>query len=72
MQGRIIMFHRSSIGAFVLAAALTSTTGGARAADDVKYPNWKGQWQIVLARNVGGQNIRFDPTKAWERPSRPR
>jgi hypothetical protein len=59
------MFRRSWIEAFVLAAALTSATGGARAADDAKYPNWKGQWQIILARNVGGQNIRFDPTKAW-------
>jgi hypothetical protein len=59
------MFNRSSIGAFALAAAVTLTTGGARAADDAKYPNWKGQWQIILARNVGGQNIRFDPTKAW-------
>ncbi len=59
------MFRRSSIEAFVLAAALTLTTGSARAADDAKYPNWKGQWQIILARNVGGQNIRFDPTKAW-------
>ena len=59
------MFRCSSIGGFVLAAALTLSSGGARAADDAKYPNWKGQWQIILARNVGGQNIRFDPTKAW-------
>ena len=53
------------VAAFALACA--STAAAAQPADPQKYPNWKGQWQLILARNVGGQNIRFDPTKAWGR-----
>jgi hypothetical protein len=58
------MFYRSSTEAFVLAAALMLTMGGAWAADDAKYPNWKGQWDVINPR-FGGQMIKFDPTKAW-------
>src|ERR1700730_10190520 len=40
------MLERSSTAAVAvaLAAALTMTISGARAADDAKYPDWKGQW----------------------------
>ncbi len=48
------MFYRSSTGAFALAAALMMTLGGAQAADDAKYPNWKGQWDTINPR-LGGQ-----------------
>src|SRR3984957_8207035 len=58
------MLYRSSTGAFAFAAALTLTMGGARAADDAKYPNWKGQWDTINPR-LGGQAIKYDPTKAW-------
>ncbi len=62
------MFHRSLKWAFALAAALivtlTVTTGGALAADDAKYPNWKGQWSAINFR-LGGQVIKYDPNKAW-------
>ena len=58
------MFHRSLTEAFVLAAALMVSMGGAPAADEAKYPNWKGQWEAVNPR-FGGQMIKFDPTKAW-------
>jgi hypothetical protein len=58
------MFYRGSTGAFAL-AALMAAMGGARAADDAKYPNWKGQWAQILTPGVGGQNVRFDPTKAF-------
>jgi hypothetical protein len=58
------MSYQSSIGAFVFAAVLMLTTGGARAADDAKYPNWKGEWDAINPR-LGGQAIKFDPTKAW-------
>jgi hypothetical protein len=61
------MFYRSLTGAFALAAALTMTlmaTGGARAADEAKYPNWKGQWRTINFR-LGGQVIKYDPNKAW-------
>jgi hypothetical protein len=40
------------------------TIAGAQAADDAKYPNWKGQWDVINPR-LGGQAIKFDPTKAW-------
>jgi hypothetical protein len=60
------MFDRSSAGvaAAVLAAALMLAAGGVRAADDGKYPNWKGQWDTINPR-FGGQAIKFDPTKAF-------
>jgi len=42
------MFHRTSIGAFVLSAALLATfaaqTFSAYAFDESKYPDWKGVW----------------------------
>ena len=50
-----------------MAAALMMTMGGARGADDAKYPNWKGQWSTILAPVREGQNVRFDPTKPWGR-----
>jgi hypothetical protein len=59
-----MMFYRGSTGALAL-AALMATMGGAGAADDAKYPNWKGQWAQILTPGVGGQNVRFDPTKAF-------
>jgi hypothetical protein len=51
-------------GAVALAAALMLPTDAVRAADDAKYPNWKGQWDSINPR-YGGQMIKFDPTKAW-------
>jgi hypothetical protein len=64
------MFDRSSTGAnavvVALAAALLMTAGGVKAADDAKYPNWKGQWDVINPR-LGGQAIKYDPTKAWGR-----
>jgi hypothetical protein len=53
---------RSSIGAFVLAAALTATVGASAA--EMKYPNWKGRWDPINPR-LGGQGVKFDPTKAF-------
>jgi hypothetical protein len=60
----MIMFHRGVKWALALAAAVTATMGGAQAADEAKYPNWKGQWSAVNPR-LGGQAIKYDPTKAW-------
>src|SRR5215510_7675475 len=61
-DGRMIMSHRSSTTAFALAAALMLTMGVAPAADDSKYPNWKGQWSRFNT-NHEGQAVKFDPTK---------
>src|SRR5579871_3796737 len=58
------MSYRSSAGTLAFAAALIVALGGAQAADDAKYPNWKGQWDPINPR-LGGQAIKFDPTKAW-------
>jgi hypothetical protein len=62
--GRTIMLYRSSTAAFALAAALMGAMGGAKAVDDSKYPNWKGQWSRVVIREVEGQGA-FDQTKPW-------
>src|SRR5260370_5506450 len=41
------MRYLGSIGAMALVAALSMTFAGAWAADDSKYPDWKGQWTRV-------------------------
>ena len=58
------MSYRGSTGAFPFVVALMLSMGGAWAADDAKYPNWKGHWDPINPR-LGGQAIKFDPTKAW-------
>ena len=52
----------SRISGVVVAAALMVTIGSARAADNAKYPNWKGQW-LGINPPLGDQIIKFDPTK---------
>ena len=57
------MHCRNLIGPILL-AALSLPTGDARAWDDAKYPNWKGQW-LAINPLLGGQTpVKFDPTKA--------
>jgi hypothetical protein len=51
------MLDRNSIGAIALAAALLMTVAAAPA-QDVKHPDWSGQWR----RAEGGPN-RYDPSK---------
>ena len=57
------MHCRGLIAAVMTAALLTPFTG-ARAADDAKYPNWKGAWARFVVRGLGGQPS-FDQTKPW-------
>ena len=47
-----IMLNRIPIlaAAVALAAALMMTTGGSRAADDAKYPDWEGAWIRIPVR----------------------
>jgi hypothetical protein len=47
-----------------LTIAVVILAGAAKAADDAKYPNWKGEWEAINPR-YGGQAIKYDPTKAW-------
>jgi hypothetical protein len=58
-----MMLYRSAIGAALLAAMLTASTG-AQAFDDAKYPDLSGQWVAVRVRGLGGQPA-YDPTKPW-------
>ena len=53
---------RSLIGAIAVAAGLIPI--GAVAADDAKYPDWKGAWARYVVRGLGGQPS-FDQTKPW-------
>ncbi len=55
---------RTSRGALAFAAALMMTMSATQAAEEGKYPDWKGQW-ITNNPRYGGQAIKFDPTKAW-------
>src|ERR1700686_1893707 len=52
------MLHRSSLPALAPAAALGATIAAARAWDDTRYPDLKGQW----VRGYPGL-ARFDPAK---------
>jgi hypothetical protein len=59
------MWHRTGIAAVTaLAAAGVMTSGDARAADDAKYPDWKGQWERFVVRGLPGQPS-HDQTKPW-------
>jgi hypothetical protein len=60
----MIMLHRSSTGAFALAAALLAALGGVNAAEDSKYPNLKGQWIANVTAGLEGRQFKFDPTKS--------
>ena len=65
------MSYRGSTRALALAAALMVTMGGARAAEDAKYPNWKGQWaQSQAGPGRPDGEVRSD--QAWGPGSRPR
>src|SRR5262245_64131339 len=60
------MYSRSAILAFgiSLSAALLMMFGIAKAHDEMKYPNLKGQWTRVIVPGVTGQPS-FDQTKRW-------
>ncbi|MEA2905770.1 MAG: hypothetical protein QOI12_3157 [Alphaproteobacteria bacterium] len=57
------MLNRLPIAALAL-AALCATIAGARAWDDARYPDWKGQWD-----RIGGGM--YDPSKRPGRPQDP-
>jgi hypothetical protein len=52
------MRHQIPIGALVLAVVAGVTMSNARAFDEARYPNWKGQW---LRTDTG--TPRYDPSK---------
>jgi hypothetical protein len=58
------MGYRSSIGAILLAATLTGGWDSARAFDEGKYPDWKGQWaRLQTLRTRESPNPSYDPNK---------
>jgi hypothetical protein len=61
------MLDRSSTVAVAvaLAAALMVTIGGAQAADDTKYPDWRGQWMRIPVQLPTQPS--HDQTKPWGR-----
>jgi hypothetical protein len=59
------MFYRGLIGAIAV-AALAMPIGAAQAADDAKYPDWKGRWERFVVRGLPGQPS-HDQTKSWGR-----
>jgi hypothetical protein len=59
------MFYRRLIGAIAM-ATLAIPIGVARAADDSKYPDWKGRWDRFVVRGLPGQPS-HDQTKPWGR-----
>jgi hypothetical protein len=58
----VTMHCRSLIGAIAV-AALTLPIG-ARAAEEMKYPDWRGAWARFIVPGLGGQPS-FDQTKPW-------
>src|SRR5229473_3522102 len=57
------MLYRKLIGAIALAALALPIGGGVQAADDAKYPDWKGQW-ARFAVPIPTQPS-HDQTKPW-------
>jgi len=55
------MLDRSSTAAVAVALAAALTIGGALAADDAKYPNWKGQWNRVIVPAWGAREPSIRP-----------
>src|ERR1700686_3264310 len=62
-MGEVTMHCRGLIGAIAV-AALAMPIGGVQAADDAKYPDWKGAWARFVVPGLGGQPS-FDQTKPW-------
>jgi hypothetical protein len=58
------MRARSSFGIIALLMAFLLADPAARAQDQSKYPNWKGQWRDIVPE-LGGQRVRFDPSKPY-------
>jgi hypothetical protein len=54
----------SLIGAIAGAALAMLPIGGVAAADDGRYPDWRGAWGRFVVRGLGGQPS-FDQTKPW-------
>ena len=59
------MRQQSSFAVISLLMLPLLTISPARTQDRSKYPNWKGQWSLILVPGLGGQAVKFDPTKPF-------
>jgi hypothetical protein len=64
------MHHQSTIATFALAAALCAASVGARAFEDSKYPDLRGQWIRAVTPGTAAEP-RFDPSKPPGRGQQP-
>jgi hypothetical protein len=58
------MLYRHSVATITL-VALSMTIIGAWAADEGKYPDWRGQWSRAPTGVAGQPQPPFDPSKPW-------
>ncbi len=58
------MLYRNLVAAIALVALSMGITG-AWAADEGKYPDWKGQWSRAPSGVAGQPQPPFDPSKPW-------
>ena len=63
-QERRAIMRCNSLFVGMMLVAVALPTGHAKAADEAKYPDWKGQWERFVARGLPGQPS-FDQTKPW-------
>ncbi len=56
--------HCRSLVTTLAVAALAMAIGGVKAADQAKYPDWRGAWARFVVPGLGGQPS-FDQTKPW-------
>ena len=59
------MLNRSSTRAIIAAFAVALTIGSAQAADDGKYPDWKGQWSRFVTRPGSAPSPGAWPLLPW-------
>src|ERR1700719_1312699 len=64
MVERKMMLHGNSMRMFASAAALIVTSCCVQAAEDAKYPDWRGSWRRFIISELGGMPS-FDQTKPW-------
>src|ERR1700733_8512108 len=59
----VTMHDWKLFGAIAVAASVIAVSG-VKAADDAKYPDWRGAWGRFIVPGLGGQPS-FDQTKPW-------
>src|SRR5712671_6319982 len=61
---REVTMHCRSLVTTIAVAALAMPIGSVKAADQAKYPDWKGAWARFVVPGLGGMPS-FDQTKPW-------